>query len=214
MEKILKIEASTHSPAKRVFDIFFSMGVICVFSPLFLILAGLIKLSSKGPVFYGAPRVGRGGKVFTCWKLRTMYLDADTRLKHLLDENPEMQQEWDTYFKLKNDPRITPIGKWLRKTSLDEFPQFWNVLKGDLSVVGPRPLTSYEVTHYLRDKAEKILSIRPGLTGMWQTSGRNLLSYSERVYLEELYVEKQCFALDMILILKTIPQMLFPNGAF
>ncbi len=132
----------------------------------------------------------------------------------MLASDPTLMNEWKTYFKLKVDPRITPVGKFLRKTSLDELPQFWNVLKGDMSIVGPRPLTSHEVTHYLKEKASKILSVRPGLTTVWITQGRNGLSLEERIEMEEYYLANRTFWLDCKLIAKTIWCMIFPKGAY
>lgn len=182
--------------------------------PLGIVIGILIKLSSPGPVFYTSKRVGKGGQMIECWKFRTMCLGAEEKLKKILAENPQLKKEWDAYFKLKDDPRINAIGKFLRKTSLDELPQFWNVLRGDLSVVGPRPVTQEEVQKYFRDKAGKILSVRPGLTGIWQTSGRNLLTFEERIRLEELYIDRQSLLLDLRIICKTIPHLFFAKGAF
>jgi exopolysaccharide production protein ExoY len=183
-------------------------------APFFLLCILIVKLSSPGPVFYSHSRVGHQGRPFECWKFRTMYQDADARLQPLLASDPRLMQEWRTYFKLKVDPRITPIGKLLRKTSLDELPQIWNVFKGDMSVVGPRPLTQHEVLHYLKDKASTILSVRPGLTTLWITRGRNRLSLEERVALEEYYVNHRSFWLDCKLIARTVWVMIFPNGAY
>lgn len=143
-----------------------------------------------------------------------MCLNAEQKLKSLLEENADLKQEWETFFKLKNDPRVSAVGKFLRKTSLDELPQFWNVLKGDLSVVGPRPVTEEEVQKYYGERAAKILSVRPGLTGIWQTSGRNLLTFEERTKLEESYVDQQSLTLDLRIIFKTIPMIFFAKGAF
>lgn len=143
-----------------------------------------------------------------------MYRDADARLKPLLASDPALMNEWKTFFKLKEDPRITPIGKFLRKTSLDELPQFWNVMKGEMSIVGPRPLTAHEVTHYVKEKASKILSVKPGLTSVWITQGRNDLSLEERIAMEEYYVTHRSFWLDCKLIFKTILLMVFPKGAY
>lgn len=199
---------------KRLFDIFFSLFVIILAFPLFLLCIGIVKFSSKGPVFYSHERVGVGGRSFGCFKFRTMYLNADAKLKPLLASNPTLMNEWKTFFKLKADPRVTPFGKFLRKTSLDELPQFLNVLKGDMSIVGPRPLTAHEVTHYLKEKAETILSLRPGLTTLWIVQGRNNLSLEERIHLEEYYVEHRTFWLDCKLVLKTALIMIFPKGAY
>ena len=200
--------------AKRLFDIFFSLVILLLAAPFFLISILIVKLSSSGPVFYAHPRVGRNRKLFHCFKFRTMYRDAETKLRPLLASNPVLMKEWGTYFKLRADPRITPIGKFLRKTSLDELPQFWNVLKGDMSIVGPRPLTEQEVVEYLGEKAEKILSVRPGLTTLWVTQGRNRLSIAQRVELEEFYVTNRSFWLDFKLILQTALIMIFPKGAY
>jgi len=199
---------------KRIFDVLFSLGAILFFLPIGIISALLIKLTSPGPIFYSSKRVGKDGQPIYCWKFRTMYHDADKKLLQLLRENPKLQQEWDTYFKLKDDPRISSIGKILRKTSLDELPQFFNVLKGDLSVVGPRPVTEEEIRKYFGQKASKILSVRPGLTGIWQTSGRSLLTFEERIQLEESYIDRQSLTLDLRIIFKTIPAMFFTKGAF
>lgn len=199
---------------KRIFDIFFSFFAILLFLPVGLIVMLMIKLSSKGPIFYACQRVGIGGRVIWCWKFRTMCLNAEEKLKKLLASDLKLKEEWERYFKLKNDPRISAVGKFLRKTSLDELPQFWNVLKGDLSVVGPRPVTEEEVKRYFGEKAGKILSVRPGLTGIWQTSGRSLLTFEERLRLEESYVDQQSLFLDLRIICKTIPVIFFPKGAF
>lgn len=203
-----------HRAIKRIFDIVFSLSILVLFLPVFAIIALIVAVTSKGPIVYAHNRIGRGGKKFGCYKFRSMYFDADKRLQELLKNNPELKTEWEKNFKLKNDPRITPIGSFLRKTSLDEFPQFWNVLKGDLSVVGPRPVIQDEIVKYYGDKAAKVLSIRPGLTGLWQVSGRSNTSYDVRVLLDEEYINKQSLALDIILVLKTIPAMLTSRGAY
>ncbi len=165
--------------------------------------------------------MGQYGKLIECWKFRTMCLNADEKLHQILQTCPELNEEWKKYFKLKNDPRLTPIGKFLRKSSLDELPQIWNVLKGDLSVVGPRPIAienrekaQEEIRHHFGDKTEKILSVKPGLTCIWQIKGRNLLTFQQRILLEEKYVDSQSFGLDLFIILKTIPIVFFPKGAF
>ena len=203
-----------HRAIKRIFDILFSLSILVLFFPVFAIIALIVAVTSKGPIVYAHNRIGRGGKKFGCYKFRSMYFDADKRLQELLKNNPDLKKEWENNFKLKNDPRITPIGSFLRKTSLDEFPQFWNVLKGDLSVVGPRPVIQDEIVKYYGDKAAKVLSIRPGLTGLWQVSGRSNTSYDVRVLLDEEYINKQSLALDIKLVLKTIPAMLTSRGAY
>lgn len=203
-----------HIPKKRIFDLLFSLAVLILGSPLFFLIAVAIRLSSKGQVIYSHERVGRGGKCFQCYKFRTMYPDADQRLEKLLLENPRLEEEWKKRRKLKNDPRVTPIGVFLRKSSLDELPQFWNVIKGDLSVVGPRPVVIDEIRDYYGAKAKKILAIRPGITGIWQVSGRSDQNYENRITLDEQYVDSQSFMLDLKLILKTIPGIFSFKGAY
>lgn len=203
-----------HIPVKRAFDIFFSLLVLIAGLPFFFLIALAIRLTSKGKIIYSHERVGRGGTPFRCYKFRTMRMDADVRLKALLENNPSLRQEWQEKRKLTDDPRVTIVGRFLRKTSLDELPQFWNVLKGDLSVVGPRPVVKAEITQYYGLKGSKILSIRPGLTCLWQVSGRNDTTYETRVKLDEEYVENQSLLLDLKLIAKTIPAMVFTKGAY
>jgi exopolysaccharide production protein ExoY len=204
-----------HIPIKRGFDIFFSLLCLSIGFPIFLLIAFLIFIISPGKVIYSHERIGRGGKPFRCYKFRSMYVNADQRLKDILAANPHLRKEWEKNYKLKNDPRVTFFGAFLRKTSLDEIPQFWNVLKGDLSIVGPRPVVKDEITKYYHIKAYKILSIRPGLTGIWQVSGRSdINSYDTRIQMDEFYVDHHSFLLDMKLIAKTIPAMLFSKGAY
>lgn len=211
-----------HDPLKRIFDIFFSLSLLALSSPLIFFLILAVRFSSQGPIFYKSVRLGRGGKVIYCYKFRSMYNDAEKRLKEILDQNPDQQNEWKKYQKLKDDPRITPIGRLLRKTSLDEWPQFWNVLKGDLSVVGPRPPTLVgprekfvkEIKKWYGASANTILSVRPGITGVWQTSGRSEIPFKDRVRIEEQYAKSRTFFKDLLLIAKTIPALLFSRGAY
>ena len=212
----IKLEAPVikHLPLKRIFDILFSTFALFITFPLFMTLAIIIRLSSPGPIIYAHKRVGRGGEPFYCFKFRSMYEDADLRLKEILKQNPSLAMEWEKNHKLKNDPRITPIGRFLRNTSFDELPQFLNILKGDLSVVGPRPVVEAELKKHFKEKASKILSIRPGLTGLWQVSGRSDISYEQRIALDEKYVENQSLMLDVTLVLKTIPAMMMRKGAY
>lgn len=200
---------------KRIFDILFSIFALLLTLPLFAVLAICIYISSPGPVFFSQQRLGRGGRLFFCYKFRTMYPDAAEKLQQLLATHPHLRQEWEKHFKLKQDPRITRIGAFLRKTSLDELPQLWNILKGDLSFVGPRPVVPEEAEKFFKDKATKILSVRPGLTGLWQVSGRSdVHSYQTRISLDEFYVDHQSFWWDLQLIYKTIPAVLFAKGAY
>ncbi len=197
--------------AKRAFDVAFSMGVLIFLSPVYLAIALLIKLSSPGPVFYVQRRVGKNFRPFGCIKFRTMMINADEVLQQMLRRSPELRAEFEKDFKLKNDPRITWIGRFLRLTSLDEFPQFLNVLKGDMSIVGPRPLVPQELYKYGRH-IDKVLSIRPGLTGLWQVSGRNDVPYPTRVRMDSYYVHCRNWFLDLWIVIKTVFVMLFPNN--
>ena len=155
-----------------------------------------------------------GGIPFNCYKFRTMYRDANSRLQDILSSDPVKMKEWNASHKLKNDPRITPIGQFLRSTSLDELPQFWNVLKGDLSVVGPRPVTKEEVIKHFGPKAHKIFSVRPGITGLWQVSGRSNTTYTSRIKFDEHYVDNRSLRLDLKIVAQTIPSVLMRKGAY
>ncbi|HEY9604088.1 MAG TPA: sugar transferase [Allocoleopsis sp.] len=200
---------------KRLFDVIFSLSVLILFFPLYLILATLIAISSPGPIFYVQERVGKNYKPFSCLKFRTMVYNADDLLSDLMTTSPHLRQEFEDNFKLKQDPRITAIGKFLRLTSLDEFPQFWNVLKGDMSVVGPRPLVPEELPKYGR-YMDKVLTIQPGITGLWQVSGRNDIPYNQRVQIDVYYVNARNLWLDLWIVFKTIGVIIFPknNGAY
>jgi Undecaprenyl-phosphate galactose phosphotransferase WbaP len=201
--------------AKRLFDIVFASAVLVLFSPLYLVLSVLIAVSSPGPIFYVQQRVGKNHRPFNCYKFRTMVTNADEVLEKLLAKCPQTREEFERNFKLRDDPRITWIGKFLRLTSLDEFPQFWNVLKGDMSVVGPRPLVPEEL-HKYGNRINRVLTIRPGLTGLWQVSGRNDIPYPQRVQIDVYYVNYRTFWLDLWVIIKTLGVVIFPsnNGAY
>ncbi len=211
----LSFQALNGEFTKRLFDIIFSLSVLILFSPVYLILALLIALSSEGPIFYIQKRVGKNYKPFNCIKFRTMVTNADEILMQMMDTSPELRQEFESSFKLKHDPRITKIGRFLRITSLDEFPQFWNVLKGDMSVVGPRPLVAEELPKY-GYHIDEILTIKPGITGLWQVSGRNDIPYPRRVQIDLHYVKFRNFWLDLWIVLKTIRVVIVPkdNGAY
>ncbi len=198
---------------KEIFDKVFAIFFIILTLPLFLLIALLVKLTSKGPVIYKQTRLGLHGKPFKILKFRTMVVNADKILKEYLEKNPERKAEFDKYYRLKDDPRITPLGKILRKTSLDELPQLFNVLMGNMSVVGPRPIIPEEVEKY-GDFAEKLFSVKPGLTGLYQVSGRSDLPYDQRVKLDMEYIDKQSFLLDLFIILRTIPVLITGHGAY
>jgi exopolysaccharide production protein ExoY len=203
-----------HLPLKRALDILFSLSALILLSPLFLFIAALIRATSPGKAIYHQKRIGRGGICFNCYKFRTMYENAEIILQEILSQDDEKRKEWSETHKLKNDPRITPVGAFLRRSSLDELPQFWNVLKGDLSVVGPRPVVQEEIDRHFGPKAEKIFSVRPGITGLWQISGRSDTSYSKRIALDECYVEQRSFLTDLKIIALTIPRMISKRGAY
>ena len=198
---------------KRIFDLACSIFGILVLLPLFLVVALLIKAESKGPVVFSHGRVGKGGREFRCYKFRTMVADAQKVLQDLLARDPQARAEWDRDFKLKNDPRITRIGSFLRRTSLDELPQLINVLKGEMSLVGPRPIVLEEVDRY-GDKARYFFKVTPGITGLWQVSGRNDISYEERVLLDEYYAKNWSLWLDIEIIIRTFGAVFKKDGAY
>ncbi|WP_180059655.1 exopolysaccharide biosynthesis polyprenyl glycosylphosphotransferase [Acinetobacter sp. YH12128] len=197
---------------KRAFDIIFALFFLIILSPFILILALLIK-KDGGPAFYGHERIGQNGIRFKCLKFRSMAVNSQELLQQILNNNPEARQEWETTFKLKNDPRITTIGHFIRKTSLDEIPQLINILKGEMSTVGPRPVTEKELPMYNED-VKYYLMIKPGLTGLWQVSGRNDIDYESRVKLDTNYIQNWSFFKDIIIILKTVKVVLKKDGAY
>ena len=197
--------------AKRIFDILFSLIVLIFFSPLYLLLATLVLISSPGPIFYIQTRVGKDFKQFRCIKFRTMVQDADNLLEVVMARSPQKRQEFSADYKLKQDPRITRVGNILRLTSLDEFPQFWNVLKGEMSIVGPRPLVPEELPRYGR-RIKTVLKTKPGITGLWQVSGRNDIPYPKRVQMDAYYAISRGWLLDLWIILKTVGVVFYPKG--
>ncbi len=189
---------------KRIFDIVGSIFFLILFSPLFIIVPWLIKIDSAGPVLYRSARIGAKGKKFYLYKFRTMFKDADKIKQQLLDKN---ERNDGPLFKMENDPRITRVGKWLRKTSIDEIPNFWNVLLGNMSLVGPRPHEPHEVAQYQKHH-KRLLDIKPGITGMAQVSGRSKLDFETEVKLDTMYIENWSLWLDIIILLKT-PWIIF-----
>jgi len=179
----------------------------------FLVLAILIKLDSPGPVFYRQTRIGLFGRKFPVFKFRTMVLDADRVLQDYLDQSPELKAEWLATHKLKQDPRVTRLGALLRKLSLDELPQLWNIIIGDMSLVGPRPIVDAEVEKYGKCY-DLYIQVRPGLTGLWQVSGRNNTTYERRVELDEYYVRNRSLKLDFQILLRTALVVLKKDGAY
>jgi len=199
--------------AKRALDL---VGVVVgglLISPLVLAIAIVIKLTSPGPVFYKQMRLGTEGRHFHCWKFRTMYPDAARILTELLQSDPGLREEWEKEHKLRKDPRITPIGRFLRKTSLDELPQLWNVLRGEMTLVGPRPIVDAEVPKY-GEVYELYKRVGPGMTGLWQVSGRSETTYEERVLLDAYYVRNWSVWLDFITLARTVRILIFRVGAY
>jgi undecaprenyl-phosphate galactose phosphotransferase len=176
-----------------------------------LIIYLIVRLGGK-PALFSHIRVGEGGRKFACYKFRTMCIDADQRLEKMLAENIEIRNQWETFQKLPSDPRVTPIGHFLRRTSLDELPQLFNVIVGDMSLVGPRPVCEEELARYGED-SEHYLICRPGMTGLWQISGRNLLTYEDRVYLDSLYARRRSLLVDIVIMLFTIKVVISRDGA-
>jgi exopolysaccharide production protein ExoY len=186
--------------------------ILLALSPLMLLVAWLTWRRDGAPIFFAHYRVGRGGKLFRCLKFRTMYREAEQMLADLLRDSAEARAEWQRDQKLTNDPRITPVGHFLRRTSLDELPQLFNVLRGEMVLVGPRPITVAELTRYGRVRWH-YLSVRPGITGLWQVSGRNDTSYEERVALDRSYVEQRTLWLDLQILFRTVGVVLSRDGA-
>lgn len=197
---------------KRLFDLSIALVALTFLSPFFIFASILIR-TDKGHAFYGHKRVGRNGEIFPCLKFRTMVMDADKKLEAVLASDPVMAEEWKRDQKLRNDPRVTPIGRFLRATSLDELPQLINVVRGDMSLVGPRPVTQTELEKY-GDDASYYLEARPGITGLWQVSGRNDTGYERRVQLDCWYVRNWSLWQDIAILFKTMPAVLFKSGAY
>ncbi len=197
---------------KRTFDVIAAGTALFMLAPLFAIL-GLAIRRDGGPAFFKQARIGRGGKLFNCYKFRSMRIDAEQVLQQHLASNPEVEQEWRTFQKLKNDVRITAFGKFIRSTSIDELPQLINVLKGEMSLVGPRPCMPGQEDLYAEDFSF-YESVRPGITGPWQVSGRSRLTFKERVRLESWYARNWSFWMDIVILLKTFPALLSNDQAF
>jgi Undecaprenyl-phosphate galactose phosphotransferase WbaP len=198
---------------KRFMDLFLVIVGGIVILPFLLLVALLIKVTSPGPVLYAHKRLGKNGKPFKAYKFRSMVVDAQERLQQLLESDPRKKQEWEESHKLKDDPRVTVIGKFLRRTSIDEFPQLINILKGEMSLVGPRPITEAEVAKYGEDY-QRIFSVRPGLTGLWQVSGRSEKDYAARVSYDTYYLQSWSVWLDVWIIFKTFGAVIHGKGAY
>ena len=198
---------------KRAMDFVFALGGAALILPLVAIISALIKLTSRGPVFYCQERIGEGGRTFRAWKFRTMIENADALLEQYLESDPELRAEWAATHKLRSDPRVTKIGKLLRQTSLDELPQIWNVIWGEMSLVGPRPIVHDEAVKY-GEELDLYRKVRPGITGLWQVSGRSDTTYAGRVAMDVHYVRNWSVWLDVYLLAKTVGVVLRKQGAY
>lgn len=198
--------------AVRILDIGVASCALIFLAPLLLVVAGLVYIVDPGPIFFAHRRLGRNGRSFPCLKFRTMVVDAEQRLKQLLLTSEEAREEWARDFKLRRDPRITPIGNFLRKSSIDELPQLINVLRGEMSIVGPRPIVEGEIERYGRYYAH-YSAVKPGLTGLWQVSGRNNVTYRRRVALDVSYARNKCLGLDLRILAMTVPAVLLAKGS-
>ncbi|WP_170386620.1 sugar transferase [Ruegeria atlantica] len=195
---------------KRVFDIVLAILLLPAVIPVVLVLWCLVR-QDGGPGFFGHTRVGKDAKPFKCWKIRSMVVDAESRLQSYLDAHPEAAAEWDRDHKLIHDPRINQLGRLLRETSLDELPQIWNVLKGEMSFVGPRPVVATELVKY-GSSASAYLVQKPGITGLWQVSGRNEVTYGERVAMDVDYLTQRNFVMDLKIIVRTFHILVLRTG--
>ena len=199
--------------AKRIFDLILTIIGGILISPVLLILAVIVGIDNKGRIIFAHRRVGRKGKPFPCYKFQTMVLDAQERLEEYLAKDAEARKEWEASFKLTNDPRVTKLGAFLRKTSLDELPQLWNVLMGDMSLVGPRPIVAKEVKFY-GENIEEYYMVPPGITGMWQVNGRSDTTYEERVAMDTWYVRNWSVWIDLVYLFKTVKAVFTGKGAY
>lgn len=197
---------------KWLMDISGALAALVLFSPVFLYLIYKVR-QDGGPAFYGQKRVGKNGRPFYCLKFRSMVPNAAEHLKGILEKDPALKKEWEENFKLKNDPRITKIGHFLRKTSLDELPQIFNVLKGEMSLVGPRPIVEEEIKFY-KESINDYYAVKPGITGLWQVSGRSDVTYDQRVALDSEYVINRSIWKDLVIILKTVGVIFRREGAY
>lgn len=197
----------------RCFDVAVALLIIVIVAPFLVFLTGVLYVSDPGPILFRHRRIGHRGRYFQCLKFRTMKAGGDALLHDHLRRNPEALREWQATCKLRSDPRVTKVGAIVRKLSLDEFPQLFNVLSGDMSIVGPRPIVEMEVHRY-GDRFEHYCLVRPGLTGLWQTSGRSDTSYEQRVDMDISYVGRKSLVLDAWLLCKTVPAVLLARGSY
>lgn len=206
-------QGTGYDAAKRVLDVVIAAAAMLILSPLLLVIPILIKLDSPGPVLHRASRLGKGGSTFLKYKFRTMLPHGETLLQELVAADERIRDEYRRTYKIRNDPRVTRVGKVLRRLSLDELPQFVNVLIGDMSVVGPRDILPQELEDHYAHCKDLFLSVKPGITGLWQVSGRSRLPYTDRVRLDMEYIRKRSLLLDLAILSRTIPAVLAGDGA-
>lgn len=212
------IDKAAETRALRRFDLeyflnaFIACGALVFLAPLMLVVAAAVYLQDRGPILFAHRRIGKDGHAFPCLKFRSMAVDAEARLAELLANDPDARQEWTANHKLKVDPRVTPLGDFLRRSSLDELPQLFNVLRGEMSLVGPRPVVHAEATHYGR-WFRNYCSVRPGITGLWQVSGRSDVCYRQRVALDVLYVRRKSLVMDFGILVQTVPAVFLRRGS-
>lgn len=197
---------------KRCLDLAGAISISMMLAPFLLYIAWQVR-KDGGRAIYGHPRIGHNGRPFNCYKFRSMVVDANAKLAELLERDPEAKRDWERDFKLKNDPRVTRIGSFLRRTSLDELPQLWNVIRGDMSLVGPRPIVQAELERYAADVPYYLMA-RPGMTGLWQVSGRNDADYTTRVYLDAWYVRNWSLWYDIAILFMTVRTVFKRDGAY
>lgn len=208
-----RLSNQSRAVSKRLLDlVIVIVGGLCLL-PVLIVLAIAVKLTSPGSVFYSQIRLGRHGRKFRAWKFRSMIPKGDHILQQYLAEHPELIADWLKDHKLRNDPRVTPIGKMLRKTSLDELPQLWNVLVGEMSLVGPRPILEREI-HKYGPSIDLYFTVKPGMTGLWQVSGRNNTTFEERVKFDQDYIRNWSVWLDLVILAKTVKTVVSAEGAY
>lgn len=205
--------ATSADRVTRVIDVVVCLVALAILLPFAVIAAVAIKLQDGGPILFGHMRIGRDGRLFRCWKFRSMVVNAEQRLAALLARDPAARAEWEADHKLRNDPRITWLGHFLRKSSIDELPQLINVLRGEMSLVGPRPVVQAEALRYGRYFRD-YCAVRPGITGLWQVMGRNDVSYRRRVALDVAFVRSQSVSLYLTILILTVPAVFSRNGVY
>jgi exopolysaccharide production protein ExoY len=208
-----KLQQSHRDISTRAMDVALALLALAVIAPVLVLIFVLVRSRDAGPALFAQDRIGRGGEIFRCWKFRTMVLDAEDRLSGLLASDADARTEWQRDRKLRRDPRITSLGRFLRQTSLDELPQLFNVLVGDMSLVGPRPIVSSEIPLY-GTAFRKYCDVRPGITGLWQASGRNHVTYRRRVAMDVIYARKRSVTFNVKIMALTVPAVLFGKGSY